>query len=91
MVDNDIVAEAVYNKLVTKINNMTTMILFEKVNVTLINQVEKQKLIMDSTKIPNPVGLVKKTYCKTKITEIEGKIYGINRLLTATHLNTVGK
>ena len=91
MVDNDIVAEAVYNELVTKINNMTTMILFEKVNVILINQVEKQKLIMDCTKIPNPVGLVKKTYYKTKITEIEGKICRINRLLTATHLNIVGK
>ena len=46
---------------------------------------------MDCTKIPNPVGLVKKTYYKTKITEIEGKICRINRLLTATHLNIVGK
>ena len=40
-------------------------------------------------KIPDTIGLVKKTDYNTKITEIEGKIPDISNLATKTALNTV--
>ena len=47
-----------------------------------------EKKIEDVKKMPNTSGLVKKTDCNTKITEIENKIPSLRGLVTTTMMNT---
>ena len=68
-----------YDKLVTKINNIDTS------GFVLKSKYDTNKSELEN-KIPDTSGLVKKTDCKTKITKIEGKIPYISNLATKTAL-----
>ena len=52
-----------------------------------INQIWKRELVIQTKKIPNTSGLVKKTDCNTKISEVESKISSISGLVTTSALN----
>ena len=76
---NDVVKKTVYDKLVTKVDNIDTS-----------GSVLKTKYNTDKTefekKVPDTIGLVKKTNYNTAVTEIENKIPDINNLATKTAL-----
>ena len=55
-----------------------------------INQIQKRKSVMETKKIPDTSGLVKKTDYNAKITEIERKIPSISGIATNAAL-TVAK
>ena len=78
---NDVVTKDVYDKLVTKVNNINTN-----------GFVLKTKYDTDKSELENKIsdnsGLVKNTDYNTKITEIEGKIPDISKLATKTALTT---
>ena len=83
VVKNDVVKMMLlYDKLVTKVNNIDTS-----------GSVFKTKYDTDKSKlennIPDTSGLFKKTAYSTKITEIEGKIPVVSNLATKTALTTV--
>ena len=82
VVKNHVVKKDVYDKLVTKVNNIDTsdFVLKTKYNT------DKTEL---ENKIPDTSGLVKKTNYNTKITELENKIPDISNLATKTALTTV--
>ena len=86
VVKNDVVKKDVYDKLVTKVNNIDTS------RYALKTKYDTDKSESEN-KIPDLVqkdcGLVKKNYYNTKITEIEGKIPDIGNLATKTALITV--
>ena len=71
-----------YDKLVTKVNNIDTS---DDVLKTNFNT----KFTGLENKIPNTNGFVKKTNYNTNITEIENKIPDISGLATKTALTTV--
>ena len=82
VVQNDVVKQTAYDKLVAKVNNIDTSEFVLKTNFnTKFNGLEN--------KIPNISGLVKKTDYNTKITEIENKIADIKGLATKTALTIV--
>ena len=74
VVKNDVVKKDVYDKLVTKVNDIDTS-----------GIVLKTKCDTDRSELENKIhyisGLVKKTDYNIKITEIEGKIPDISNLL----------
>ena len=74
VVKNDVVKKDVYDKLVTKVNNIDTSGFVLKTNY----DTDKSEL---ENKIPDTSNLVK----ITKITEIEGKIPEISNLATKLH------
>ena len=78
VVKNDVVKKDVYDKLVTKVNNIDTsdFVLKTKYNT------EKAELEND---IPNATDFIK----KAKLTELENKIPDISNLPTKTALTTV--
>ena len=78
VVKNDVVKKTVYDKLVTKINNIdiSDFLLKTKYNT------DKTKF---EKKIPDVTNLVK----KTKLTELENKIPDISNLATKAALTTV--
>ena len=82
VVKNDDVKKDVYDKLVTKVNNIDTggFVLKTKHNT------DKSEL---ENKIPDTSGLVKKTGYNTKITEIESKTPDISNLATKNALTSV--
>ena len=82
VVKNDVIKKTVYDKLVTKVNNIDT-------NNSVFKSNFNTKLTGLENKIPNTSGLVKKTDYNTKITEIENKIPDISGLATKTALTTV--
>ena len=82
IVNNDVVKKDVYDKLVTKVNNINTS------GFLLKTKYDTGKLKSEK-KIPDTSGLVEKTDYNTKITEIEGKIPDIRNLATKTALATV--
>ena len=82
VVKNDVVQKDVYNKLVTKVDNIDTS------KFVLKTKYDTGKSELEN-KIPDTSGLVKKTDYNTKITEIEGKILDISNLATKTVLTTV--
>ena len=71
-----------YDKLVTKVDNIDTSDFVSKTNFNT-------KFTGLENKIPNTSGLIKKTDCNSKITEIENKIPDISGLATKTALTTV--
>ena len=81
VVKNADVKKDVYDKLVTKVNNIDTSGFVLKIKY----DTDKSEL---GNKIPNTSGLVKKTDYNTKITEVEGKIPDSN-LATKTALTSV--
>ena len=82
VVRNDVVKKDVYDKLVTKVDNIDTSGLVLKIKY----DIDKSEL---ENKIPDNGSFVKKTDYNTKITKIEGKIPDINNLATKTALTTV--
>ena len=82
VVKNDVVENAVYNKLVAKVDNIDTsdFVLKTKYNT---DKTESEK------KIPDTSGLVKKANYNTKISELENKTPDISNLATKTALTTV--
>ena len=82
VVKNDVVKKDVYDKLVTKVNNIDTS------GFVLKTMYDTDKLELEN-KIRDTIGLVKKTDYSTKITEIEGKILDISNLATKAALTTV--
>ena len=81
VVKNNIVKKDVYNKLVTKVNNIDTS------GFVLKTEYDTDKSELEN-KIPDTSDLVKKTGYNTKIIEIEGKIPDISNLATKTVLTT---
>ena len=73
VVKNDVVKKDVYDKLVTKVNNINTS------GFVLKTKYDTDKSELEN-KIPDTSGLVKETDYNTKITEIEGKILDISNL-----------
>ena len=82
VVKNDVVKKDVYDKLVTKVNNINTS------GFVLKTKYDADKSEIEN-KIPDTSGLVKKTDYNTKITEIEGKIPDVSNLATKTALTAV--
>ena len=81
-VKNDVVKKDVYDKLVTKVNNIDTS------GFVLKTKYDTDKSELEK-KIPDTSGLVKKTDYDAKITDIEGKIPDVSNLRTKTALTTV--
>ena len=79
---NDVVKKDVYDKLVTKVNNIDTT------GFVLKTKYDTHKSGLEN-KIPDTSGLVKKTDYSTKITKIEGKILDISNLAAKTSLTTI--
>ena len=82
VIKNDVVKKTVYDKLVTKVNNIDTS------GFVLKTKYDTDKSELEN-KIPSINGLVKKTNHDSKISEIEGKIPDISNLATKTALATV--
>ena len=82
VVKNDVVKKDVYNKLVTKVDNIDTG------GFVLKTKYDTDKSELEN-KIPDTSGLVKKTNYNTKITELENKIPDISNLATKTALTAV--
>ena len=82
VVKTDVVKKDVYNKLVTKVNNIDTIGFVLKTNY----DADKSEL---ENKIPDTSGLVKKTDYSTKIAKIQGKIPDISNLATKTASTSV--
>ena len=78
VVKNDVVKKAVYDKFVTKVNNIDTNAFVLKIKY----QTDKAEL---ENKIPDVTNFVK----KTKLTEVENKIPDVSNLATKTALTTV--
>ena len=82
VVKNDVVKKDVYDKLVTKVNNIDTSGFVFKTKY----DTDKSEL---ESKILDTSGLVKKTDYNTKFTEIESKIPDISNLAIKTALTSV--
>ena len=82
VVKNDVVKKDVYNKLVTKVNNIDTS------RFVLKTKYDMDKSVLEN-KIPDTSGLVEKTDYDTKIAEIEVKNPDVSNLATKTALTTV--
>ena len=81
-IKDDFVKKNIYDKLVTKVNNIDTSGFFLQTKY----DTDKSEL---ENEIPDTNGLVKKTDYNTKITEIEGKTPDISNLETKTALTIV--
>ena len=79
---SNVVKTDVYDKLVTKVNNVDTS------GFVLKTKYDTDKSELEN-KIPDTSGLIKKTDYNTKITEIESKFPEISNLATKTALTTV--
>ena len=84
VVKNDVVKKDVYDKLVTKVNNINT------IGFLLKSKYDTDKSELEN-KIPDTSGLVKNTDYNTKIIKIEGKIPDFSNLATKPTLTTVEK
>ena len=82
VVKNAVVKKTVYDKLVTKVDNIDTS------DFVLKTKYNTGKTELEN-KIPDTSGLVKKTNYNTKITELEKKIPDISNLATKTSLTAV--
>ena len=82
VVKNDVAKKDVYDKLVTKVNNIDSS------GFVLKTKYDTDKSELEN-KIPDTSGPVKNTDYNTKITEIEGKIPDISNLAAKTALTTV--
>ena len=82
VVKNDVVKKDLYDKLVTKVNNINTS------GFVLETEYDTDKSELEN-KIPDTSSLVKKTDYNIKINEIEGEIPDISNLATKTALTTV--
>ena len=82
VVKNDVVKKDVYDKLVTKVNNIDTS------GFVLKTKYDTDKSELEN-KTPNTSGLVKRTDYNTKITDTEGKNPDVSGLATKTALTTV--
>ena len=82
VVKNDVVKKDVYNKLVTKVNNIDAS------GFVLKTKYDADKSELDN-QIPDTSDVAKKTDYNIKITKIKGKIPDISNLATETALTSV--
>ena len=82
VVKNEVVKKTVYDKLVTKVNNIDTS------GFLLKTKYDADKLKLEK-KIPDTSNFVKKSDYDTKVSEIEGKIPNISGLATTSALTAV--
>ena len=71
VVKNDVVKKTVYDKIVTKVNNINTS------GFVIKTKYYADKLELEK-KFPDPSNFINKTNYNTKISEIEGKIPSIS-------------
>ena len=83
VVKNEVVKKTVYDKLVTKVNNIDTS------GFLLKTKYDTDKLELEK-KIPDTSNLVKKSDYNAKVSDIEGKIPSITSLATTSTLTAVG-
>ena len=76
-VKNDVVKKLVYDQLAAKVSNIDTSTFILKT---------KYQILGFEKKNPDTSGLVKKTDCNTKLTELENKILDVSNLPTKTVL-----
>ena len=81
VVNNDVVKKTVYNKLVTKVNNIDTTAFVLKTKYDTDKSDLEKKISDAEKKNPNTNSLVTKTDYNSKITEIEGKIPSVSDLV----------
>ena len=86
VVKNDVIKRTVYDKLVTKVNNIDTTGFVLK---TTYDTNKSKKISEADKKISDTSELAKKTDLNAKITEIEGKIPSIAGLATNSALTVV--
>ena len=90
VVKNDVVKNTVYNKLVTKVNNIDTTGFVLKTKYDTDKSELGKKISDTEKKIPDTSGLIKKkTDLNAKITEIESKIPSVSGLATNSALTAV--
>ena len=89
VVENDVVKNTEYNKLVTKVNATDTSGFVAKTHFNTDKSGREKKIKDADKKIRDTCGLVKKTDYNAKITEIEGKIPSITGLATTSARNAV--
>ena len=89
MVNNDVVKKTVYDKLVTKVNNIDASRFVLKTKYDTDKSDLENKIIDADKKIPNIDGLVKKTDYNAIITEIESKISSISCFATNAALTAI--
>ena len=81
VVTNDVVKKTVYNKLVTKVNNIDTTAFILKTKYDTDKSYLEKKISDAEKRNPNTNSLVTKTDYNSKITEIEGKIPSVSDLV----------
>ena len=89
VVKNDVVKKTEYNKLVNKVNGIDTTNFVSRTKYEKDGSDFEDKINKIDKKIPDVIGLVKKTDFNAKITEVEGKIPNITRLATSSALTAV--
>ena len=89
VVKNDVVEKTVYNKLVTKVDNIDIKGFVLKTTYDTDNSDLEKKISYRDKKIPDTSDLAKKTDLNAKITEIEDKIPSITGLATNSALTAV--
>ena len=82
VVNNDVVEKTVYQKLVTKVNNINTTGFVLKTKYDTDKSDLEKKISAAEKKFSDTSGLVKKTDYNSKITEIESRISSISDLVT---------
>ena len=84
VVKHDVVKKALYDKLVTKVDNIDTTGFALKTKYDT-DKSDLEKKISDAEKeIPNANSLVKKTDCNFKIVEIEDRVPDVSNLVKKT-------
>ena len=103
VVKNDVVKKAVYNKLVTKVNNIdisdfvlktkynTGKTELENKNPDVSNSATKTALSTVENNIRDVSNLVKKTDYNTKVTEIENKLNNHDKYIDASEFNKLAE
>ena len=89
VVDNEVAKRTVYDKFVTKVNNISTSAFILK-NRNDTDKSDLEKKISDADKkIADTSGLVIKPDYNSKITAIESKMLSISGLIITSALNAV--
>ena len=89
VVENDVIKETVYGKLVAKVNNIDTTGFVLKTTYDTDKSNLEKKISDADKKNSDTSNLVKKTDLNAKITEIENKISSITGLATNSALTAV--
>ena len=89
VVKNEVVKKTVYDKLVSKVNNIDTSRFVLKIKYDTDKSDLEKKISDSDRKILDTSGLVRKTDYNAKITEIDGKTSSISGLATNSALTAI--